>query len=180
MLKESQEAVGTDGLSFEELVSQAQLLMLAGSETTASLLSGLLYYLLINPDALPRLKEEVRTSFSEEAEISMQSVSYLPYLGAVIEESLRIYPPAPNIFPRSTPQPGQIICGRFVPGGTSVGIHQYSAHRSAKNFFEPDSFHPERWLNNGDDRFTNDDKNAFHPFSHGPRNCIGKKYVFLF
>ena len=178
MLKESQETIGSDGLSFEELVSQAQVLMLAGSETTASLLSGLLYYLLINPDALARLKKEVRTSFSNETEINMQSVSYLSYLGAVIEESLRMYPPAPNLFPRSTPQPGQVICGKFVPGGTSVGLHQFSAHRSAENFFEPDSFCPERWL--GDERFTNDDKNAFHPFSHGPRNCIGKKYVFLF
>lgn len=175
LLKQSHETVGADGLTFEEMVSQANLLLIAGSETTASLLSGMLYHLLMNPDALARLIEEVRSSFPEEPDISIQSVSYLPYLQAVIEESLRVYPPVPNALPRSTPQPGEVICGKFVPGGTSVGMHHYACYRSSKNFFEPDSFHPERWLNDGDARFANDDKNAFHPFSHGPRNCLGKK-----
>ncbi|GAM37130.1 benzoate 4-monooxygenase cytochrome P450 [Talaromyces pinophilus] len=175
LLKQSQETVGMDGLTFEEMVSQANLLLIAGSETTASLLSGMLYHLLMNPDALARLTEEVRSSFTEEIDISIQSVSYLPYLQAVIEESLRVYPPVPNALPRSTPQPGEVICGKFVPGGTSVGMHHYACYRSSKNFFEPDSFHPERWLDNSDARFANDDKNSFHPFSHGPRNCLGKK-----
>lgn len=175
MLKGSREATGPDGLTFEEMVSQANLLLIAGSETTASLLSGMLYHLLVNPEALARLTEEIRTSFSEESDISIQSVSYLPYIQAVIEESLRIYPPVPNILPRSTPQPGEVICGKFVPGGTSVGLHHYACYRSSENFYEPDSFHPERWLDDGDSRFANDDKNAFHPFSHGPRGCLGKK-----
>ncbi|EED16074.1 cytochrome P450 monooxygenase, putative [Talaromyces stipitatus ATCC 10500] len=178
MLKGSRETIGADGLTFEEMVSQGNLLLLAGSETTASLLSGMLYYLLVNPDVLARLAEEVRTCFPKETEISIQTVSYLPYLQAVIEESLRMYPPVPNALPRSTPQPGEVICGKFVPGGTSVGMHHYACYRSSKNFFEPDSFHPERWLNNGDSRFANDDKNAFHPFSHGPRNCLGKNLAY--
>lgn len=169
---------GSETLRFEEMVSQSQILLLAGSETTASSLSGMLYYLLINPDVLARLTEEIRTSFTDEIDINMQSVTQLPYLQAVIEETLRVYPPTPNIFPRSTPQPGEIICGKFVPGGTSVGLHQLATLRSSKNFVDPDSFHPERWL--GDPRFSNDDKNAFHPFSYGPRNCLGKKYVSQF
>lgn len=175
MMKGSKETIGEDGLTFEELVTQSNTLMIGGSETTATLLSGMLYYLLINPSTLARLTEEIRTSFSEESEISMQTTSHLPYLQAVIEESLRIYPPVPNILFRSIPWPGEIVCGKFVPGGTSVGLHHYASYHSSKNFFEPESFHPERWLDNGDSRFANDDKDAFHPFSHGPRNCIGKK-----
>jgi cytochrome P450 len=175
MLKGSQEVIGPDGLSFEEMVSQGLLLMLAGSETTATLLSGLLYYVLINPSTMARLRAEINSSFTDEKDITIQHVAELPYLHAVIEESLRMYPPIPNILPRVAPETGAIVCGKFVPPGTSLGMHHYACYRSPKNFFDPEAFHPERWIEGEDDRFSNDDKNAFHPFSHGPRNCLGKK-----
>lgn len=177
MLKGSKEAIGDDGLSFDEMVAQGQLLIVAGSETTATTLSGMLYYLLRNPSCLSRLTDEIRSSFASEEDINLLTTQRLKYLPAVLEESLRIYPPVPNTLPRVTPNPGMTICDRFVPAGTVVGINHYSSSHSAANFFEPDSFHPERWLD-GDDkdaRFNNDKKGAFHPFSHGPRNCLGKK-----
>lgn len=65
------------------------------------------------------------------------------------------------------------MCGRPVPGGVVVGVHQYSAYRSAENFRFPDSFMPERWLQ--DERFADDKRAVLQPFSTGPRNCIGKK-----
>jgi cytochrome P450 len=175
MLKGSKEAIGPEGLSFEEMVAQGRILLIAGSETTATLLSGMLYFLLKNPSILARLVDEIRTAFSSENEIGIQSVSQLSYLHGVLEESLRMYPPVPNALPRVAPPEGAVVCGRFVPGGTSVGLHHWTCYHSEKNFFEPETFHPERWLDNKDPRFMNDDKDAFHPFSHGPRNCLGKK-----
>lgn len=56
-------------------------------------------------------------------------------------------------------------------------MSQFSAYHDARNFFEPESFHPERWLasNTTDPRFVNDKRDVMQPFSIGPRNCIGKK-----
>jgi len=164
------------GMTLEEIESNVQFLIVAGSETTATLLSGATFYLLKNPAILQQLKDEIRTTFSNEHDINLLSLMHLPYLNAVLEESLRMYPPVPTTFPRTTPAGGEILCGRFVPGGTSVGVHQWSTLRSERNFREPDSFIPERWLN--DPRFDTDDKKAFQPFSYGPRNCLGKNLAY--
>lgn len=161
------------GMSTDELHVGASFLIIAGSETTATLLSGATYLLLTNPPILETLKQEIHLTFTDEADINIQNTTSLAYLNAVLEESLRMYPPVPNSMPRKTPLSGEIICGQFVKGGTSVGIHQWSAFRSAHNFHDPDVFHPERWL--GDPRFATDQRDAFQPFSHGPRNCLGKK-----
>lgn len=175
MLKGSKEAIGPDGLGVEEMITLSEVLMIAGSETTATVLSGMLYHLLRNPSCLSRLTHEIRSSFASENDINLNSTTRLQYLHAVLEESMRIYPPVPTSLPRVTPKPGQIICDKFVPAGTSVGLHHYSCYHSAENFFDPDAFHPERWLKGEDPRFADDRKDAFHPFSHGPRNCLGKK-----
>lgn len=178
MLRGSKEAIGPDGLSHAEMTAMAETLMLAGSETTATTLSGMLYYLLQTPACLERLKQEIRSSFTSEDQINMNSTFQLPYLHAVLEESLRLYPPVPSALPRITPEPGQIICDKFVPAGTSVALHHYSSYHSSRNFLDADNFHPERWLEGENARFSNDDKNAFHPFSHGPRNCLGKNLAY--
>jgi cytochrome P450 len=169
--------VGEEGLTLNEMVSQAQVLILAGSETTATLLCGLTYHLLKNPTTLDTLKTEIRSSFEDESELILNRLASLPYMNAVIEEALRMYPPVPNALPRVTPYPGAVICGKYVPGGTSVGLHHYSTYRCESNFSEPDSFIPERWLADTNGRFSGDDKTAFHPFSYGPRNCLGRKLV---
>jgi len=164
------------GMTSEEIQSSSQLLIVAGSETTATLLSGATFHLLKKPPVLNTLVAEILNAFTSEDEITMASSQRLPYLHAVLEESLRMYPPVPNTFPRTTPYPGETVCGQYVPGGTSVGSHQWATYRSTKNFALPDSFIPERFL--GDERFVNDDKSALQPFSHGPRNCLGKRYIF--
>jgi cytochrome P450 len=60
---------------------------------------------------------------------------------------------------------------------TTIGVFQWTANNSASNFHEPDLFAPERWLPNAPAKFANDSKDVVQPFSTGPRNCIGKKYV---
>ncbi|RAK82556.1 cytochrome P450 [Aspergillus fijiensis CBS 313.89] len=179
MLKGSRSAIGPEGLSFEEMVTQGQTLIIAGSETTATVLSGTMYYLLTTPRALSRVTQEIRAAFSDERDITVHRAAQLPYLHAVLEESLRMYPPVPGILPRVTPAPGQLICGRFVPAGTSVGLHHWACYRSTRNFSDPDTFWPERWMAGEDDaRFAKDDRGAFHPFSYGPRNCLGRNLAY--
>lgn len=164
---------GEKGMSLEETYVCAQVLIVAGSETTATALTGATYLLLENPDALRRLTGEIRGRFESEGDITIQSTAELPYLGAVVQESLRLFPPGPAVFPRVVPAGGRTVCGHSVPEGVTVGVHQLSANRSARNFAQPGDFVPERWLD--DPRFDKDDKAACQPFSFGPRNCIGKK-----
>jgi cytochrome P450 len=80
-------------MSFEELEDTCVQITLAGSETTATLLSGIVYYLLKNPSILQKLVEEIRTTFPTEESINMVSTRGLKYELAVIEEVLRIFPP---------------------------------------------------------------------------------------
>lgn len=102
----------------------ASLLIIAGSETTATLLSGVTYLLTTKPEALRRLTEEVRSTFQTEEEIDFTSVSSLQYMLACLDEALRIYPPAPLGLPRQTPKGGATIAGHFVPEDVSITQHQ--------------------------------------------------------
>lgn len=160
-------------MTSKEIESNASVLVLAGSETTATLLSGAVYYLCKSPQALQKLKEEIRERFPKEDDISLTVLPQLKYLSACVDETLRIYPPVAATMPRLCPAGGAMVCGKFVPGGTSVGVNQYAANRSSSNFSRPDEFIPERWL--GDARFETDSRAAMQPFALGSRNCIGRK-----
>lgn len=157
----------------EEIHGNANLLIGAGSETTATALSATTYFLGSHPLVLAKLTNEVRTTFASEDEINAVSVQKLSYMLAVLDESLRLHPPSPVANLRQVAPGGAEICSQFVPDGTSIGIWHFAIFRSPENFANPESFIPERWLN--DPRFINDKKEALQPFSYGPRNCIGKK-----
>jgi cytochrome P450 len=105
-----------------EMYSNAGLFMTAGTETTATELSGLTYYLLKHPEKMERLKKEVRGAFSSFADIHMGKLAELPYLNAVIEEGLRIYPPVPQLLLRKVVKGGAKVDGNFVPEGVSHSL----------------------------------------------------------
>jgi len=164
------------GMSKEEIFGVLTLLMIAGSETTASLLSGATYYLLKNPRVMEKLVAEVRGKFTSEDQLNLAGVNSLDYMLAVLDEGLRMYPPSPTGLPRVVPAAGDTICGKWVPGGTAVSVSQWAANRSSANFTLPESFIPERFL--GDPRFSSDKRSAFQPFSFGPRNCVGRSLAY--
>lgn len=107
------------GLSDWELAGYANTLIIAGSETTATLFCGLTYYLCRNTEVYGRLKEEVRRRFKSADEITSHSATF-PYLTAVINEAFRIYPPVPIALPRVTPRGGAMVAGVFVPEGVGL------------------------------------------------------------
>ncbi|KAL1632953.1 hypothetical protein SLS56_003239 [Neofusicoccum ribis] len=132
-----------------EMNNIASDFMVAGSETTATALSGITWLLLTNNSARKRLTCEIRSTFKSADQMDLSTLAQLPYLQACIEEGLRMYPSFPN------------------------------AYHSFKNFTDPDSFIPERWLSNiPDARFVNDDKAVAKPFGFGPRDCIGKNLAY--
>uniref|UniRef100_A0A4E9ELW2 Isotrichodermin C-15 hydroxylase n=1 Tax=Gibberella zeae TaxID=5518 RepID=A0A4E9ELW2_GIBZA len=161
------------GFDRVHLREQAKILMLAGSETTATFLTGVTYLLLTHPDALARLQTEIRESFSCSQDITGKSTAGLIYLNAVIEEGLRLFPPAPFGLPRVCP--GTTINGLFVPKGTVVSVDTYTVSHDARNFPDPNSFIPDRWI----DSEQKVNKDASRPFSLGPRGCLGKDLAYL-
>lgn len=104
-------------MNHRELVSHAQALIIAGSETTATALTSATYLLATNPDALACLCAELRNAFAAEADITMASVQPLPYLQAVIDETLRYMPSAPLGLARTVrDQPAEVL-GHTIPVG---------------------------------------------------------------
>lgn len=114
------------GVSYQEYRATVQTMIIAGSETTATLMSGLIFYLLKNPEKLAKLKNEVRTSFSSDEEVNFVNVSKLPYLLACLNEALRVYPPVSDTFPRNTGPNSEVICDQVVPPWVSSTIHAYA------------------------------------------------------
>lgn len=96
------------GLTDKELTMNADVLIIAGSETTATLLCGVTYYLLKTPHALEKCVNEVRSAFDSDGEIDFKAASTrLPYMLACLDEGLRLFPPVPILLSRIT-LPGQI------------------------------------------------------------------------
>ncbi|KAH8820182.1 cytochrome P450 [Xylogone sp. PMI_703] len=164
------------GLDVDKLVANAEILIIGGSETTATLLSGVTFYILQNPHVLSKLVEEVRTTFQSDDDINLISVARLKYMLAVLNEGLRMYPPIANGLPRRVPQGGIEVLGHFIQENTYVAIHQWALYRREDYFFNANEFHPERFLDHPD--FSNDRLDALQPFHVGPRNCLGKNLAY--
>jgi cytochrome P450 len=157
----------------DEMDSNSILFLAAGSETTATTLSGTTYLLLSNPTKYANLVNEIRSKFSSAKDITVDEVNKLEYMIACLQEGLRYYPPVPTGFPRIVPAGGDHISGRYIPAGTAVYVSQHATNHSARNFKDPEAYVPERWL--GEERYKDDVREVFNPFSFGPRNCLGKK-----
>ncbi|KAJ5092718.1 cytochrome P450 monooxygenase [Penicillium angulare] len=164
-------------LTMENLQSNGNILIIGGSETTATLLSGVTYLLLSNPHVLERLTKEVRSTFKNEKEITMTSVNQLTYMLACLNEALRVYPPVPTGLPRVVPSEGRTVLGRYVPPKTIVALHHWALYHNEKHFTDPDLYNPERFL--GDPRYANDDFDILQPFNVGPRNCLGRNLAYV-
>lgn len=92
---------------------------MAGYDTTATALAGATYLLASHADVMANLVQEVRSTFKTEAEISILGAQNMPYMTAVIDEAMRMYPPAASGAPRQVPSGGDTIFGKYVPGGVS-------------------------------------------------------------
>ncbi|CAZ85474.1 unnamed protein product [Tuber melanosporum] len=164
-----------DQISDAELYSNAQVFIVAGSETSATTLSGLTYYILRNPRTYQRLVSEITSSFTSYSEINSVTAGRLEYVGAVINETLRMYPPVPIGLPRLSP--GETVDGQFIPKGALVSTSPWASGHCSKNFHDPWTFKPERWLDGECEE--KDIREASQPFSLGPRGCLGRNLALM-
>ncbi|KAI4236460.1 MAG: hypothetical protein LQ349_002532 [Xanthoria aureola] len=157
--------------------------IIAGAASTTATLSAVLYYLCRNPRVLARLRDELdQWAAAKEQKTVGEAFSTtapqdLPYLQAVLKETLRIFPLGVNQV-RVVPEGGLTIADQFFPAGTLVGMNAYATHANRDVFgLDADDFRPERWLGH-DETVTQMDQYMLS-FGHGPRNCIGRNIAHL-
>lgn len=120
------------------------MLLTAGTDTSAVTMEWALSHLLNNPESLKKAKHEVDTQIGQgERLIEEQDISKLPYLQAIISETLRLTPAAPMLVPHYASN-DCTIHGYDVPQGTMVLVNAWAIHRDPKEWDEPTSFKPER------------------------------------
>ena len=171
-----------------ELESEAALLILAGSDNTATAITATLFYLAHNSHTLEKSQAEVRSTFQNlEAIRAGEELSSCKYLRACIDESMRMSPPAPSIMPREVLSGGIEVDGHHIPQGIEIGTPIYAIHHEATYFPEPFSFQPERWIAEPEASDNTKEasrerialaRSAFHPFSRGARDCVGKQMAY--
>ena len=160
-------------LGREELTAEALTQLIAGSDTTSNSSCALMYHVTKNPRVLTKLQEEIDAAIPDSMEIpTYESVKSLPYLEAVINETLRHHSPSGIGLPREVPpnSRGVTILGKFYGPGTVLSVPTYTVHHD-KEIWGEDAyeFRPERW-----DALTERQKASFVPFSYGPRSCVGR------
>ncbi|KAI1745229.1 cytochrome P450 [Xylaria scruposa] len=147
-------------------------------DTTASTIAAMLFYLMKNPETLKKLENEL-TAAGIQGVPAFAEVSKLPYLNAVLRESMRVFTPLSFPMERLVPAGGAVIAGMYFPEGTSVGCMPAAIHLNKGVFGDDvDEFRPERWLI--EDREQLRLMEAAHMgFSRGRRNCLGQNIAVL-
>jgi cytochrome P450 len=170
LLLEARDEDGS-GLSDEEIRDQVMTLMFAGHDTSTSTLAFLVYELARNPDVLARVQAEQDEVLGGSLPTPAQLHGGLPYLDMVLDETLRLYPPA-WIGPRRAVRDFE-FAGASVPAGAHVNYCSWASHRIPEVFPEPEEFIPERFTR---ERKAALPRGAYVPFGAGSRICIGKRF----
>ena len=174
-------ALKSGGFTEDELANQMMTFLLAGHETTASALSWAICMLSQHPGIQARLQAEVRSALpnprSEHSTVSAQDIDSLPYLNAVCNEVLRLWPPV--VMTVRVAANDATIAGYYVPKGTTIYMSPLAINNS-KEFWGEDAhqFVPDRWLGPGKANTGGAESNyAYMTFLHGPRSCIGQSFA---
>ncbi|PYI07015.1 putative cytochrome P450 [Aspergillus sclerotiicarbonarius CBS 121057] len=160
------------------LDEDSNVLILAGSDTTGNTLACVLHYLATNPSVYKKLQTQLDEIFTNKNQpYSYAEVRKLPYLDAILKETMRLKPAVPSGNPRVTPAEGLQIGDVWIPGDVNVVVPQYAVHRDERVFPRAGEFLPERWLNS--DNALSVDEQAYFPFQIGPRGCVGKEFAMM-
>ncbi|KAI0443961.1 cytochrome P450 [Xylaria telfairii] len=163
--------IASGKLDWASLVSLAQAMVIAGADTVAHVLTGATYFLCANPQCLKTLRDEIR-GLGNYDELTGTRLGSLRYLNAVIEETLRMFPPIAFGLPRVSP--GDYVDSHFVPAGVTVSAPHWVVNHNETEWEDAYTFRPERWVTEGGAR-----KPRNLAFSTGPRACLGIGQAWL-
>lgn len=155
--------------SADEISDQLLTFLLAGHETTATALTYACWFLAADDEIRERLEREVEAVCGDR-DPTFADLPELTVAEAVGREALRLYPPLP--FLHREPREPTSLDGVRVAPGTTIQLNMYGIHRDERWWAAPDSFRPERWLDDADRP-----EYASFPFGGGPRHCIGMRFA---
>ncbi|KAJ5371960.1 hypothetical protein N7517_003966 [Penicillium concentricum] len=161
---------------FQWLRGDTRLFVVGGSDTTASTLTHIMYYLASHPEQLAKLRAEVEPLLVGRTTLDPKDVGEAKHLNGIIHEVLRLHPPIPSGFPRLTPKEGIVVDGTYIPGGTTVTVPLWVMGRSEEVYESPLEFIPERWYSRPE---MIKHKNTFAAFGLGPYGCIGRALALM-
>lgn len=175
MASSDKEIPGAGGLSVQAIVDECKTFFLAGHETTANLMTWTTMLLAIHQEWQERTREEVLNICGSRFP-DAESLNSLKFVGLVINEALRLYPPGPSLVRQARKR---VQLGQFsVPARTTLSIPLIALHHDS-SIWGPDAqeFNPQRFANG----VANCCKmpSAFFPFSVGPRYCVGQNFALL-
>jgi cytochrome P450 len=160
-------------MSDRQLRDEVMTLFLAGHETTANALTWTWYLLSTHPEIERRLEMELAAGLGGRTP-TLADLSQLTYIGMVIQEAMRLYPPA-WIIGRNALEADQ-IGGYDIPAGSTVVLSPYVTHRHPDFWVNPEGFDPERFT---PERSRGRPYFAYFPFGGGPRLCLGNNFALL-
>lgn len=173
LLLAQDEEGGTGAMNDMQLRDEALTLLLAGHETTANALSWVWYLLATHPAGREKLEVELDEVLSGRTP-TFNDLSRLQYTGMIIDEALRLYPPA---WIQARQLIGDWQCGPYhIPAGSIILLSQYVMHRHPRYWEAPEQFQPERFdplLKSNRPRF------AYFPFGAGVRQCVGQQFALM-
>ncbi|OXB24617.1 cytochrome P450 [Flavobacterium tructae] len=159
-----------EGMSVKQLIDEIKILFIAGHETSANALTFTLYLLGRNPEIQQKVLDEI-LEIEAQTENVTEQLQKMTYLNAVINEAMRLYPPA-WITDRQNVE-DDTIGPYHLKKGTLIGVSFYELHRNPKYWENPEEFIPERFL--GEQK--KHSMQYFYPFGAGPRMCIGAGFA---
>lgn len=163
---------GTERMDDQQLRDEVMTLFMAGHETIATAMSWTFLLLHQHPEVTARVRDDLASVLGGRTPV-IDDLAKLPYLGQVIDESMRLYPPA-WIVERQALDDDQLGPWR-IPKGTTVAVSPWIMHRHPALWHEPLRFDPDRFAPGAIDR----DKHAYLPFGAGPRICIGNHFALM-
>ena len=166
-------AMGGEGITGLPLREQIKTFLSAGHESSALTLVWAFLLLARTPTAEAALTQELRTALCGRPP-AYSDLPNLPYTRAIVQETLRLYPPV-WMTGRQSLRPCE-FGGFQVPTGAFIMTSQWAVQRLPQNFSCPDDFRPERWLNG---ETTDLPRFAYFPFGGGPRICIGQNFALV-
>jgi cytochrome P450 len=155
----------------EQIIAEASSIMLAATETTASLLTWMFFELTKHPVIKEKIKHEIESVFGRHDEITIDKLKLLKYCRQTIHETLRVYPPA-WLLSRSISEDAVLGDTEFKKG-TTFYFAPYIIHRNKSVWSKPEEFNPDRFA---PENLTEAHKDHFMPFISGPRKCIGEEF----
>jgi cytochrome P450 len=175
LLLDARDADTGEAMSDDQIADEALTLLLAGHETTANALSWALSLLARHPEAQARLHAELDDVLTSDRRVSLDDVPRLVWTTAVVNEAMRLYPPAWIIARRLVED--RTVCGYSLAAGSVLLLSPYVVQRDPQWWPSPQDFRPERWLDAaaGSPR----PRYAYFPFGGGSRQCIGNSFAQL-